>query len=115
MLPFTSDKPLCARRVPPALRRSRPPTLLHLQRSLGEAQIAPAQLDALALGQIDQLLDRAVDEPRVRWMGDRFLLHGGVHHNPFEILGCTVSELILSCEIASRTIASKDATNISPR
>src|ERR1700676_4555728 len=55
--------------------------------ALGQAQIALAQLDALALGQIDQLLDRAVDEPRVRWMGDRFLLHGGVHHNPFEIFG----------------------------
>jgi hypothetical protein len=53
----------------------------------GQAQIALAQLDALALGQIDQLLDGAVDEPRVRWMGDRFLLHGGVHHNPFEIRG----------------------------
>jgi hypothetical protein len=55
--------------------------------ALGHAQIALAQFDALALGQIDQLLDRAVDEPRVRWMGDRFLLHGGVHHDPFEILG----------------------------
>ena len=55
--------------------------------ALGQAQIALAQLDALALGQIDQLLDRAVDEPRVRWMGDRFLLYGGVHHNPFEIFG----------------------------
>jgi len=27
----------------------------------------------------------------------------------------TASELILSCEIASRTIASKDATSISPK
>src|SRR6201987_4941358 len=55
--------------------------------ALGQAQIALAQFDALALGQIDQLLDRAVDKPRVRWMGGRFLLHGGVHHNPFEIIG----------------------------
>jgi len=55
--------------------------------ALGQVQIALAQFDALALGQIDQLLDRAVDEPRVRWIGDRFLLHGGVHHDPFQILG----------------------------
>jgi hypothetical protein len=35
--------------------------------ALSLAQIVLAQLDAaLALGQIDQLLDRAVDEPRVR-------------------------------------------------
>jgi hypothetical protein len=55
--------------------------------ALGQAQIALAQLDALALGQIDQLLDCPVGEPGVGRMCDRFLLHGGVHHNPFEILG----------------------------
>jgi hypothetical protein len=55
--------------------------------ALGQAQIALTQVDALAFGQIDQLLDRAVDQPRVGRMGDCFLLHGGVHHNPFEILG----------------------------
>src|SRR4029450_3828190 len=32
---------------------------------LGEASIALAQLDAFAFGQIDQLFDRAVSEPRV--------------------------------------------------
>jgi hypothetical protein len=46
--------------------------------ALGQAQIA-LTFDALAFGQIDQLLDRAVDQPRVGRMGDCFLLHGGVH------------------------------------
>ena len=39
-------------------------------------QIALAQLDTLAFGQIDQLLDRAMGEPGVGRMRDRFLLHG---------------------------------------
>src|ERR1700737_4819852 len=43
--------------------------------ALGQAQIALAQFDPLAFGQIDQLLDRAVDEPGVGRMRDRFLLH----------------------------------------
>ena len=55
--------------------------------ALGHAQIALAQLDALAFGQIDQLLDRPVDEPRVGRMRNRLLLHGGVHHHPLEIFG----------------------------
>ena len=55
--------------------------------ALGQAQIALAQFDTLAFGQIDQLLDRAVGEPGVGRMRDRFLLHGGVHHDPFEIFG----------------------------
>src|SRR3984893_15122529 len=55
--------------------------------ALGQAQIALAQFDPLAFGQIDQLLDRAVDEPGVGRMRDRFLLHCGVHHDPLEILG----------------------------
>jgi hypothetical protein len=33
--------------------------------ALGQAQIALAQIDTLAFGQIDQLLDRAVGEPGV--------------------------------------------------
>ena len=55
--------------------------------ALGQAQIALAQFDTLAFGQIDQLLDRAVGEPGVGRMRDRLLLHGGVHHDPFEIFG----------------------------
>ena len=55
--------------------------------ALGQAQIALAQLDALAFGQIDQLLDRPVGEPGIGRMRDRFLLHGGVHHDPLEIFG----------------------------
>src|SRR5713101_6109153 len=47
--------------------------------ALGQAQIALAQFDPLAFGQIDQLLDRAVGKPGVGRMRDRLLLHGGVH------------------------------------
>jgi hypothetical protein len=35
-----------------------------------------------AMGQIDQLLDRAVGEPGVGRMRDRFLLHDSIHHDP---------------------------------
>src|SRR5258705_5139658 len=55
--------------------------------ALGHPQIALAQLDTLAFGQIDQLLDRAMGEPGVGRMRDRFLLHGGIHHDPLEIFG----------------------------
>jgi hypothetical protein len=55
--------------------------------ALGHPQIALAQFDTLAFGQIDQLLDRAMNEPGVGRMRDRFLLHGGVHHDPLEIFG----------------------------
>jgi len=54
---------------------------------LGDPSIALTQLDAFAFGQIDQLFDSAVSEPRIGRMRDRFLLHGGVHHHPLEILG----------------------------
>src|ERR1700730_14664319 len=62
--------------------------------ALGQAQIALAQLDALALGQIDQLLDRAVDEPRVRWMGDRFLLHGIAQGGTGQMLSLPMNEFL---------------------
>ena len=55
--------------------------------ALGQAQIALAQFDPLAFGQIDQLLDRAVGKPGVGRMRDRLLLHGGVHRHPLEIFG----------------------------
>src|SRR5262245_65146526 len=54
---------------------------------LGQPQIALAELDALALGQLHQLLDRAMCEPGVGRMRDRLLLDGGVHHHPLKILG----------------------------
>ena len=55
--------------------------------TLGDAPIALAQLDAFTFGQIHQLLDRAMGEPRVGRMRNRLFLHGGVHHHPLEILG----------------------------
>src|SRR5262249_36040936 len=55
--------------------------------ALGQAQIALAQLNALALGQLHQLLDRAMGEPGVGRMRDRLLLHSGIYRNPFEIFG----------------------------
>ena len=57
----------------------------------GQAQIALAQFDALALGRIDQLLDRAVDEPRVRWMAIAF-----------------------SCTVVSTTTRSRSLVSIAP-
>jgi len=55
--------------------------------ALGHAQIALAQFDALAFGQGDQLLDRAVDKPRIGRMRNRLFLDGGVHHHALEIPG----------------------------
>src|SRR5438132_796966 len=46
-----------------------------------------AQLNALALGQLHQLLDRAMGEPGVGRMRDRLLLYSGIYRNPFEIFG----------------------------
>src|SRR5436190_6791013 len=54
---------------------------------LGHPQIALAQLNALALGQLHQLLDRAVGKPGIGRMCDRLLLHGGIHRHPLEIFG----------------------------
>src|SRR6266480_6239798 len=55
--------------------------------TFGQAQIALAQLNALALGQLHQLLDRAMGEPGVGRMRDRLLLYSGIYRNPFEIFG----------------------------
>ena len=49
-------------------------------RTLGQAQIALAQLNALALGQLHQLLDRAMGEPGVGRMRDRLLLEAECAH-----------------------------------
>lgn len=58
----------------------------HDRGALGEPQVALAQHHALGSGQIDQLLDRAVGEPGVGRMRDRLLPHGGVDHDPLQIL-----------------------------
>src|SRR5438094_5650722 len=55
--------------------------------TLGQAQIALAQLNALALGQLHQLLDRAMGEPGVGRMRNRLLLYSGIYRNPFKIFG----------------------------
>src|SRR4030095_7727429 len=55
--------------------------------ALRQAQMALAQLNVLALGQLHQLLDRAMGEPGVGRMRDRLLLHSGIYRNPFEIFG----------------------------
>jgi hypothetical protein len=53
--------------------------------ALGHARIALAQFDALALGKLDELLYYPMSEAGVGWMGDRFLLHGGVDRHPFKV------------------------------
>src|SRR2546430_1866807 len=55
--------------------------------TFGQAQIALAQLNALALGQLHQLRDCAMDEPGAGRMRDRLLLDSGIYRNPFEIFG----------------------------
>jgi hypothetical protein len=55
--------------------------------ALGQAQIALASLTPSRLAKATSFSDRAVDEPCVGRMGDRLLLHVGVHHDPFEIFG----------------------------
>src|SRR5262249_31121122 len=55
--------------------------------ALGHPHIALAQLNALALGQLHQLLDRAMGEPGVSRMRDRLLLYSGIHRHPLEIFG----------------------------
>src|SRR5262249_21745057 len=55
--------------------------------ALGQAQIALAQLNALALGQLHQLLDRAMGKPGVGRMRDRLLLHSSIYRDSFEIFG----------------------------
>src|ERR1700719_1246751 len=57
----------------------------HNGRAFGHAQITLAQLDALAFGHLDELLDRPVGEPRIGRMRNRLLLHGGVHHHALQI------------------------------
>ena len=54
---------------------------------LGHAQIALAQFDTFAFGQIDQILDRPVGEPRIGRMRNRLLLDGGIHHDALKVLG----------------------------
>jgi hypothetical protein len=44
--------------------------------------------------EIDQLYQRAMTQPRVSWMGDRFRLDRRVDHDPFEITGRQRSGLV---------------------
>ena len=53
--------------------------------ALGNAPIALPQRHLVAPCQIDQLLQRAMTQPRVGRMRNRFGLHGRVDHDPFEI------------------------------
>ena len=59
----------------------------HDRRPLGHPAIALAQLDAVALRQSDQLLQRAMTQPGVGRVGDRLWLHRGIDHHPLEIAG----------------------------
>ena len=53
---------------------------------LATRAIALAQRHAVALGQVDQLLERPVHQPRIGRMGDRLGLHGRVDDHPLQIL-----------------------------
>jgi len=59
----------------------------HDRGALGHTAIALPQRHAMALGEIDQLLQRAMAQPRVGGMRDRLRLHRGVDHHAFEITG----------------------------
>ena len=59
----------------------------HDRRPLGHPPIALPQRHIVASRQIDQLLDRAVAEPRVGRVRDRLRLHRGVDHHALEIAG----------------------------
>src|ERR1700729_2113025 len=63
----------------------------HNGRAFGHAQITLAQLDALAFGHLDELLDRPVGEPRIGRMRNR-----------------------LSCTVVSTTTRSRSLLSIAP-
>jgi hypothetical protein len=69
-------------------------TLDHDGGPLGDPQIALAQLDPMALGELDQLLQRPVHEPCIGRVGDRLGLHGGVHRHPLQVLGLQRAGLV---------------------
>ena len=50
--------------------------------ALGHPEIALAQFDALASSGLGELLDGAMQEPGIGWMGGRFFLHRGVGRDP---------------------------------
>ena len=50
------------------------------------------EIQRVALGQLHQLLDRAMGEPGVGRMRDRLLLHSGIYRNPFEIFGAGLED-----------------------
>jgi hypothetical protein len=59
----------------------------HDRSSLGDAPVALPQRHIVASRQIDQFSQRAVAQPCIGRMGNRFGLHRGVDHDPFEIAG----------------------------
>ena len=59
----------------------------HDRGALGHPAIALPQRHFVALGKIDQLLQRPMAQPCVGRMRDRLRLHRGVDHHPLEIAG----------------------------
>ena len=66
----------------------------HDRSALGDPDIALTQDNAFALGQADELLDRAVHEPGVGRMSDRLGLHGGIHDHALEVHGRKRARLV---------------------
>jgi hypothetical protein len=58
----------------------------HDRGALGHTAIALPQWHAMALGEIHQLVERAMAEPCVGRVSDRLRLHSGVNYHSFEIL-----------------------------
>src|SRR5215469_3561904 len=59
----------------------------HDRSAFGEAPVALPQWHVVAPRQIDQFFERAMAQPRIGRMRDRFRLHRGIDHDPFEIAG----------------------------
>jgi len=66
----------------------------HDRRALGEAPVALPQRHLVTPRQIDQFLQRAVAQPCIGRVSDRFRLYRGVDHDPFEIAGRQCSGLV---------------------
>jgi hypothetical protein len=59
----------------------------HERGAFGDAPVALSQRHLVTPREIDQFFQGAMTEPRVGPMGDRFWLHRGIDHDPFEIAG----------------------------
>ena len=62
--------------------------------TLGHPQIALAQIDAVTLGEGDQLLKRPMHEPGVGRVRDRFRLYRRVDGDPLEVLALDRAGLV---------------------